>query len=143
GIESTVVSIENAEIVLLRPGMVSIESLREFGPVRVAEGQRPDEPQAAPGQHARHYSPRTPLFVGAPDRPGRGAYVWWNVPAEFRESIVPVHLPGEPAQYAARLYHALHDLDAEHLDWIAVEPLPPGLAWDAIRDRLRRASTRS
>jgi L-threonylcarbamoyladenylate synthase len=49
-------------------------------------------------------------------------------------------MPADARAYAQRLYALLHELDAQNLDWIAVEPPPEGSEWDGIRDRLRRAS---
>jgi L-threonylcarbamoyladenylate synthase len=46
----------------------------------------------------------------------------------------------DPALYAKDLYSILHRLDAEDLEYIAVEPLPESAEWAAIWDRLRRAS---
>ena len=42
--------------------------------------------------------------------------------------------------YAAVLYATLHDLDGLGLERILVERVPDGPEWDAVRDRLRRAS---
>lgn len=132
GIESTVLSLAGEQPLLLRPGMISREELEELaGPVAVLSAAGPGA-HPAPGMHARHYSPRTPLLLvrGAPDRPGRGAYL------KHGETM-----PDNPRDYAAALYATLHRLDGEGLDWIAVE-IPPGEpAWTGIRDRLRRAAT--
>ena len=69
---------------------------------------------------------------------GRGAYLWLT-----REELAAsaIQMPADPDQYAAVLYRTLHQLDAQGYDWIAVEAPPPWPEWDAIRDRLTRAST--
>jgi L-threonylcarbamoyladenylate synthase len=135
GIESTVLSLVGGRAVLLRPGMVSramIEAV--IGPVEVAGEAAAGVAHAAPGMHARHYAPRTPLRVGTPG-PESG-YLWHSVEAE---SEMAVRLPAEAGGYAAGLYEALHLLDAAGLQEIVVEPVPNGGAWDGIRDRLARA----
>ncbi|NWF85160.1 MAG: threonylcarbamoyl-AMP synthase [Bryobacteraceae bacterium] len=132
GIESTVLSLAGERPVLLRPGMVSRGEIEEItGVVEVLVTGGPGA-HAAPGMHQRHYSPRTPLLLvrGRPDRPGRGVYL------KHGETM-----PANPRDYAAALYATLHRLDAEQLDWIAVEIPPDGEAWMGIRDRLRRAAT--
>lgn len=132
GIESTVLSLAGERPVLLRPGMISREEIEEItGVVEVLAAGGPGA-HAAPGMHLRHYSPRTPLLLvrGRPDRPGRGVYL------KHGETM-----PANPRDYAAELYATLHRLDAEKLDWIAVEIPPEGEAWTGIRDRLRRAAT--
>jgi len=131
GIESTVVSVVGNKLTLLRPGMIRIEAESASTP----QGAHP-----SPGMHARHYSPRTRLFLVTtpaelPDR--RGAYLWRKKSGITARSV---RMPALPAEYAARLYETLHQLDHENWPWIAVE-LPPDTAeWRAILDRLRRAS---
>ena len=128
GIESTVLSIVDvAHPRLLRPGMVTQAEIEAV----IGLVERPTAAAGAhpsPGMHERHYSPRTPLRLirrGEPLPDGHGKLV---------------QLPPHPREYAARLYAVLHELDAQGLDYIAVE-LPPDTAeWAAIRDRLRRAA---
>ncbi|MBI5084135.1 MAG: threonylcarbamoyl-AMP synthase [Acidobacteria bacterium] len=135
GIESTVVSLVGERPLLLRTGMISREEIEELvGPVEVAGG--PGEGgHAAPGMHARHYSPRTRLVLV------RGA----AVPAEGRGVYLAPggRMPADAQSYAAALYATLHQLDGQGLDWIAVEEPPAQPAWEGIRDRLRRASVRA
>jgi L-threonylcarbamoyladenylate synthase len=138
GIESTVLSLAGPPI-LLRPGMISREEIEaRIGPIGLAgavEGAHP-----SPGMHARHYSPRTPVILGAPPESGRGAYLWFRRPAEATRAI---KMPREASEYAATLYATLHELDAEGLDWIAIEPPPDGPEWAGVRDRLSRAAART
>ena len=132
GIESTVVAIENGELKLLRPGMIS---LGELEAVVETTGSH-----QAPGMHPRHYSPHTRLLlVGHPgELPDRsGAYVWRK---KSGLAACSIRMPEHPAEYAARLYAVLHKLDQEGWPWIAVEAPPDTAAWAAIRDRLRRAA---
>ncbi len=117
GIESTVVSLVDGRPVLLRPGVLHIEGLVAATP---AEGAHP-----APGMHAKHYSPRTPLVLGPSPANGRG----------FRLS-----LPSDPRDAAAQLYATLHELDEMNYDWIAVELPPDTPEWAGVRDRLKRAA---
>jgi L-threonylcarbamoyladenylate synthase len=54
-----------------------------------------------------------------------------------------VLLPLESKAVARELYALLRQLDALSVDYIFFEQLPDGLEWDAIRDRLGRASVGS
>lgn len=135
GIESTVVAIENGALKLLRPGMLSL------GELESAAAPLESIAHPSPGMHPRHYSPRTPLLLvdGPKSVPGRtGAYVWRKKSGLVSRSV---HMPASPAEYAARLYAVLHELDQENLPWIAVELPPDTPAWTAIRDRLNRAAS--
>jgi L-threonylcarbamoyladenylate synthase len=50
-------------------------------------------------------------------------------------------MPNNAEAYAASLYRVLHDLDANGYDWIAVETPSSGAEWEAVLDRLCRASS--
>jgi L-threonylcarbamoyladenylate synthase len=124
GIESTVLSLAGSRPVLLRPGMVSRREIEDLiGPVELSGGVSGAHP--SPGMHERHYSPRTPLYLGTPPAAGRG---------------VVVALPAEPFACAAALYATLHRYDLEGWDWLAIEIPPETPEWDGIRDRLQRAA---
>lgn len=89
GIESTVLSVVDNVAVLLRPGIVSVADIEAFvGPIKRASA--PDAgPHQSPGQHARHYRPRKPLYLvdplvglNAPLPEGRGAYLGEPLPGQ-------------------------------------------------------------
>ena len=142
GIESTVVRIAGHEIKLLRPGGISRAQIENAlgKPILSADQIEGDAAHPAPGMHARHYSPRTPLFLVRDPKdlpPGLGAYVWHS-----KFSLLPgVHMSNHPAEYAARIYDVLHQLDAEGWAWIAVELPPDEAPWEAVLDRLHRAGS--
>jgi L-threonylcarbamoyladenylate synthase len=139
GIESTVVAIQDGELKLLRPGMLSLGDLEQ-------QEATAGEAHPAPGMSDRHYSPRTPLLlVDSPEALPEtlpdygGAYLWRTKPAKTGRGI---QMPEDPIAYAARLYAVLHELDAENRPWIAIELPPNAPEWAAIHDRLRRAAGR-
>ncbi|HEX8872510.1 MAG TPA: L-threonylcarbamoyladenylate synthase [Candidatus Acidoferrum sp.] len=133
GLESTVIAVTKDGLEVLRPGMAFVEDAREGATVQ--EGAH-----RAPGQHPRHYSPRTRVLLvtrGHLPHEGRGAYLWlnYNASASFRQ-----RMPRRAEEYAAQLYGKLHELDRGGFDWIAVELPPDTPEWTAIRDRLTRAA---
>lgn len=119
GIESTVVSLSGSVPRILRPGTISRTQIEDaIGPVDSGGGAE------SPGQHPKHYSPRTRVVLGPPPAEGRG---------------IRLRLPSDPAACAEQLYSQLHDLDQQGYDWIAVDLPPETPEWAGIRDRLERA----
>jgi L-threonylcarbamoyladenylate synthase len=142
GIESTVLSLADGVPVLLRPGGVSRQQIEGvIGPVAQL-AKAPGEAHPSPGMHPRHYSPRTKLVLvrdGEVPQAGAGAYLQLGRPPNtaVREIIV---MPSDAAEYAAKLYRTLHELDSRGHDWIAVDAPDDTPEWEAVWDRLRRAA---
>jgi L-threonylcarbamoyladenylate synthase len=145
GIESTVLSLAEPQPILLRPGGISRPQIEAvIGPITTAAdpaaGAHP-----APGMHPRHYSPRTSLLLvtaGKLPEQGRGIYLQHQHPPN-RTDVTARQMPHSATDYAAALYHQLHEADAGDYDWIAVD-LPPNTPdWEAVHDRLRRAASNS
>jgi L-threonylcarbamoyladenylate synthase len=150
GLESTVLDLTSAPFRVLRPGPISPGALEAaLGGVEVqASGPShlPEQP-ASPGQLSVHYAPKTPAFrVERHER----------LPSALSEQTIVIVLgePRELAEIRARrlfrletpemaarsLYDVLHECDALGGDTILVL-MPPDLPeWEAIRDRVRRAS---
>jgi len=118
---------------VLRPGMAFVDEA-------AAAEESSEEAHRAPGQHKKHYSPRTRVLLvsrGFLPREGRGAYLWLAYNASAAHKL---RMPERPEDYAAQLYGTLHEIDRESYDWIAVELPPDTPEWAAIRDRLTRAA---
>ncbi len=133
GLESTVIAVTREGLEALRPGMAHVSNA-----VAAAAGE--GEAHRSPGQHRKHYSPKTRIVLvsrGHLPREGKGAYLWldYNAVAAGKQ-----RMPEKPEEYAAELYSALHKFDRQEFDWIAVELPPDAPEWAAIRDRLMRAA---
>jgi len=103
----------------------------------------------APGQHALHYSPRTPLSLFK-DRKSLVAACADLDKADVScaalligdnelPSCQVIILPAEPEKVAEQLYDSLHRLDAMKLGRLLVELPPNTPEWAAVLDRLSRA----
>jgi L-threonylcarbamoyladenylate synthase len=132
---------------LLRPGLVTPSEIEAVvGPI--VRGADPKAAVAAsPGLLARHYAPRARVEVTTDDRArveelAKGARVGWlslgatNGPS----GAIVIPMSNDPSAYAARLYAALHELDAHGVEVIVVAAPPDDDAWLGVRDRLARAS---
>lgn len=156
GIESTIVSVSSdSQWQLLRPGMISEAEIAEVaGTLQQAKAvsaqQKPAQPTPkAPGQHALHYSPRTPLSLYQDRSALLAACSALHAAHKSCAALLlgtgaapdceVITLPAQPDKVAEALYSALHALDAMKVDRLLVE-LPPDTAqWAAVRDRLTRA----
>ena len=139
GLESTVIAVTPDGLEVLRPGMAFVEEAEEEKQ-DAGVTQQVGGAHRSPGQHKKHYSPRTRVLLvsrGQLPRKGRGAYLWlaFNARAAFKQ-----RMPQSAEDYAAKLYATLHELDRQSFDWIAVELPPDAPEWAPIRDRLTRAA---
>jgi L-threonylcarbamoyladenylate synthase len=134
GVESTVVSVLDGRVSLLRPGSVTREEIEALiGPLDGAgEGHR------SPGRLTRHYAPVSPVRLDATSAadgeillgfgPGQG---------EARWSLSP---SGDLREAAANLFRRLREADREGPVSIAVSTIPSLGLGEAINDRLKRAA---
>jgi L-threonylcarbamoyladenylate synthase len=134
GVESTVVSVLDGRVTLLRPGAVTraeIEAL--VGPVDTGgEGHR------SPGRLTLHYAPDAPVRIEATQaRDGEILLGFGPGSGETRWSLSPT---GDLREAAANLFRRLREADREHPVAIAVAPVPDHGLGEAINDRLRRAA---
>ena len=135
GIESTVIAVSKDGLQVLRPGMAVVKDA--ITPI----DDESQQAHRAPGQHKKHYSPKTRVLLvtaGRLPQEGRGAYL--SLTGESSESFITQRMPANAGDYAKCLYKVLHELDCENLDWVAIEMPPITREWAAIRDRLTRAA---
>ena len=165
GVESTVVLLAGGRATLLRPGGLPAEEIEAvIGPLARFGDDAPEASSLAPGRQASHYAPGAPLTIVeawpgsgrategrgrltalpgerlgllAADDAGRDAAVADGGPFAAVEILSP---SGDPTEAAARLFDALHRLDAAGLDRIVAEPVRETGLGVAIMDRLRRAA---
>lgn len=154
GIESTIVSVTaDGRWQLLRPGMISEADIAAVAGIdKQMKASAHDNVAATPkvpGQHALHYSPRTPLGLfstrealisACHELQGSGAAC---AALLIGEGTVPecqfIKLESQPYKVAEQLYGTLHALDALKVDRLLVELPPATLPWLAVLDRLTRA----
>ena len=150
GLESTIVSCVDAVPRVLRPGSITLSQLRSVVP-ELVEGPGAAAPRV-PGTDLKHYAPSTPLSIVAS---GRLEEVVGQLTAGHEKVAVLAMRPPRVANkfmtwinagrradaYARELYVNLRTLDKSGANEILVEEVPAGEAWEAVRDRLRRAAS--
>lgn len=154
GIESTIVNVSaDGQWQLLRPGMISEADIARvagaFQQENVVKLNNKSQTPKAPGQHALHYSPRTPLLLfndkvalirecAALTQAGLKCAALL-IGEGIKPNCTTIQLSNQPASVAEQLYSALHQLDELKVERILVE-LPPRMPeWAALLDRLSRA----
>lgn len=145
GLESTIITLRNGRIEILRRGPVTEEQLAEFGEVVVVG---PTLHVEAPGQLPNHYAPNTPLFLVEKastfaQPPGkRCGLLAWKTETDDRFAELRILSKQQSVTEAAtNLFRCLRELDSQGLDLIIAEQLPNEGLGAAINDRLRRASS--
>lgn len=165
GIESTVLLLEEQGGRVLRPGVIgSMEISRVLGqPVTAhdagggGEVARGAAPMISPGLLARHYAPRTPARLLSPkelrevladERVAGSAAVIVCADSEDVDAGMVIHMPATAEGYAAAMYDALRRADDAGKKLILIEAPGAGECaeeashiWEAVQDRLRRATT--
>jgi len=151
GLESTIVSFEGQGVRLLRPGAVTAAQIRQVvGELLIgADLQSPRVPGGTPS----HYAPTTPMAIvpsgevdahaAALSEGGRRvAVLAQRLPLKSHKYVTWINAGRRPEQYGHDLYANLRTLDKAGCQQILVQDVPDGEAWDAIRDRLRRAASK-
>jgi L-threonylcarbamoyladenylate synthase len=146
GLESTVIDLTGPRPVLLRPGTVTLEALRDI--LGEVDAPQIEEQGPSPGTAARHYAPRTPAALipvggvradlAAEQRPC--AVLCFDT-SHVASPHTAIAMPRDARLYASALYDALRSADGLGCAKIVVEspPSSDGL-WRAVVDRLRRAT---
>jgi L-threonylcarbamoyladenylate synthase len=155
GIESSVLDLASSPPRLLRPGMISVESLQAvLGECALEVEGAPTAIARSPGQLPRHYAPKAKLVV-----------LRWRDDADLADQVAAfgvarerIHvlsrhrissregfghvaiMPAEAQGYAQALYAELHRCDDAGAELIIVQAPPVEEEWRAIADRLRRAA---
>jgi L-threonylcarbamoyladenylate synthase len=137
GIESTIVDLSSGAAVVLRPGKISA------GELGIPVGK--SGPRHSGGME-KHYAPRTPArLVPTHDldkeiaRLKSGAAVLAFSRPDERVDFW-LRMPRDPAAYAQKLYACLRELDGAGCEAILIEAPPAEPGWEAVLDRLRKAT---
>jgi len=149
GLESTVVDCTVVPPRILRPGPITISDIeRIVGRVKSEQGSVADDTaRSSPGMSQKHYSPQARLKIVpaaalakaiADADPPAGAFLIGGAVLNAKATLV--QMPSDPVAYGAILYSELHKMDDAGMKTIIVEEPPQQPGWEAVRDRLRRAS---
>ncbi|MDX1902473.1 MAG: L-threonylcarbamoyladenylate synthase [Gammaproteobacteria bacterium] len=140
GLESTILNLSADAPVILRPGMISRASLEKILKQEIVMTQN-NAPRVS-GSLESHYAPRTPTKLFSEDVRSldENIAILSYSGKPFSKGVV-VKLSSDPEKYAHDLYQTLRELDHQHFSTLWIERVPETSEWDAVRDRLVRASS--
>ncbi len=157
GVESTIVDVSGDRARILRPGRVRANEIEQV--LGVAVGNVTDAASDAPrvsGSMASHYAPRTPTimleerrlrtqlraFRQAQDRGPSRCVITHSFDVEPSAKLRAIRLAGDAQTWEYELYALLRSLDSERYGTLIIEAPPQGPEWDAVNDRVKRATQR-
>jgi L-threonylcarbamoyladenylate synthase len=160
GIESTVLDLSGSLPRILRPGMIHLEAILAVTG-HLATDSGPATHLKSPGLLPKHYSPNAKLVLlgwqsevdlqqqlakltpAAPRPAGQGSrthlIAHTHIPSSEGFASISV-IPHDAEAFARAIYAELHRADEARATLIVIEALPEGSEWQAIKDRLNRAS---
>lgn len=167
GIESTIVSLVDSEVTILRQGSISAlqieavlnESVRVKTSAQINHFSHHSRLPLVPGMELSHYAPSIPLYLHSLEdlltkiealsssllKHNKTVNIlsFASKPDYFSPDFgIWIRAEQDPILYAKQLYGRLRNLDSKNAECILVETPPQSIEWAAILDRLQRASTR-
>lgn len=161
GLESTVLDMSKDQGIILRPGGLGLEELRELLP-NIKEDKNivgEKDPPLSPGQKYKHYAPRAEVLVfsGRMEDMVReinkyaqsygdqgkkvGIMATEETKAHYKKGLViSVGSREEQATIAHRLFNSLREFDRQGVDIILAEAVEPVGIGRAIMNRLGKAA---
>ncbi len=144
GVESTIVDVSGKSPAILRPGMITAAHIEKVLQHKLAI-KKENAPRVS-GSLESHYAPLTKtilletaeLNVLLNHQQTETAVLAWSDVSLNRKDVIK--MPSNPRDYAHDLYRTLRELDKKNLQQIIIEKVPDTMDWDAIRDRLLRAT---
>jgi L-threonylcarbamoyladenylate synthase len=154
GVESTIVDVSGDVVRVLRPGRVRASEIERVLGAPLAE-HGSDAPRVS-GSLASHYAPRTQTvmlatprlkmqlraFRQAQDRGPTRCVITHSFDVEGTERLRGIRLAADAEMWEYELYALLRTLDQERYGMLIIEAPPETPEWDAVHDRVKRASQR-
>jgi len=136
GIESTIISIENGNCKILRPGMITKSEIEAVlgRPISAPSQTVPLSPEA-PGQLDTHYQPEKPLYLFESEAEKE---TFLNKKTTGKPITLTIH--SNPVIAARELYSSLRRTNTQDGDIIVCVFSEKDERWTGIKNRLIRAS---
>lgn len=136
GIESTIISVVDQDVTLLREGFITQEKLLSV----TALNQYQDKKVISPGQLLRHYAPLKPVYIGhhaCKEEDGFLAFGTQNIPSKYKY-IYQLSEKSCLHEAAYHFYLGLHYLDQKPIRHIYCSPIPHHGIGASLNDKLKK-----
>lgn len=149
GLESTIVGMENNDLIIYRKGGLDIDEISQVyqGPISIKDHSS-SNPQA-PGMLDKHYSPNKRIEILSSwtnlndiDLNSTG-FLRFNTELEGLKNQIVLSEKSDMNEAAFKLFDALRQFDKMKIDKVLIELVPEKGLGVAINDRLRRAAAKS
>jgi L-threonylcarbamoyladenylate synthase len=144
GLESTIIGLENEQVVIYRHGSITAEALAEQLGYLPQEKVNAEGTVLTSGMVKHHYATQTPLFLGF--KPAHESATALQITIGRNNTVEGPHLilseNASLVEAARNLYAILHQADALGLEKIYVEPFSNEGLGIAMNDRLARAAAK-
>ena len=145
GIESTIIGMENEQVIVYRLGSISIEEIAlHLGEVPQIKNEA-TENGIASGMVKYHYAPRTPLYfydASSTKMDQNNGYIFFKeCPNNTKiENAIVLSETSDLQEAARKLYSVLHEFDERGFQQIFIERFPEQGLGATLNDRLNRAT---
>ena len=154
GLESTVIDVSGNVPVILRPGAITLEMLREIAPDScmdkglVSENQKPK----CPGMKYTHYSPKAQVIVVCGNKQSRRQYIAQCLEkadncavltyggGEYKNAACVIDAGSNMEQYAKSLFYNLRLFDEKGAKTVYAEFCIEGGIGEAVKNRLFKSA---
>lgn len=149
GLESTIVSIDNDELIIHRPGAILTDDLKKVSKCKIKSSTNIGSNIQTPGAMKSHYAPKNKLILGNVDElilkfdPKRIAILSFDKHYESisKEKQYILSAQASLEEAARNLFSALRYLDSLNVECIIATLVPDIGIGVAINDRLQRAAS--
>ena len=145
GIESTIIGMENEQVIVYRLGSISIEEIAlHLGEVPQIKNEA-TENGIASGMVKYHYAPRTPLYfydASSTKMDQNNGFIFFKeCPNNTKiENAIVLSETSDLQEAARKLYSVLHEFDERGFQQIFIERFPEQGLGATLNDRLNRAT---
>ena len=146
GLESTIISILDDKVTLLRQGGISQSEIEDFLGISIHVQTNADDTGKvlSPGQLLRHYAPQKPIYLNQTECPDDATFIAFGTKylPKNAHSLLQLSADEDLSEAASLLFSSLYNADKTTSTAIYIAPIPNIDIGIAINDRINRAKNK-